>query len=572
MRNNKYYDVLLKKVLNETLEDKANEVMEKLKFNKPGSSFDYVEEEMCESCGGEMREGKMCESCGYMKDGEVLEISSDKLEIGKKYKYNPKKFDRLDGKKELTYKGKTNYGSGSQHHHFQDDEFGALMSDDDLIDFDDIDIEEITERLLSKGQKFIAKQAKPHNKIDSKDFEMLRKKNTKRKHDSEIDENFLKRIMGRKEEAPIETPKSEKNQVGFRYDPSDFDPHTMMHRSDMEAMDNEFRKRKESPQPAENQPREKRSTMSPEAEKMDKDWGALGAVMGVDPREAQRLSDMMKGETNEVEFEKEMEEGNAFTDKLRHTPKGGKFKLGNKEYTDNSSLEEEVLYKLQSGKDSELFTESEIVDMIEQIIMEEKDNIKKGKTPAGLEAYEKAHKGSGKENDDYMKEFTKKITEYTKDGSKEKFTTDAKHFPKGNGELEKMSKKAYVMSDNGKEFLEDYMSPGMEDLVPEEIEYDEDWVKDNIKGSSRTGNNPEWANAVETDLGEKLVKKQKAKKFHKAKETAYRKSKQPISDGTGENSGSGVNIKLESVDKKTEKLNEEFNRMKSLIGYSQRTQ
>jgi predicted transcriptional regulator len=340
----------------------------------------------------------------------------------------------------------------------------------------------------------------------------------------------------------------------------------------MEAMDNEFRKRKESPQPAENQPREKRSTMSPEAEKMDKDWGALGAVMGVDPREAQRLSDMMKGETNEAEFEKEMEEGNAFTDKLRHTPKGGKFKLGNKEYTDNSSLEEEVLYKLQSGKDSELFTESEIVDMIEQIIMEEKDNIKKGKTPAGLEAYEKAHKGSGKENDDYMKEFTKKITEYTKDGSKEKFTTDAKHFPKGNGELEKMSKKAYVMSDNGKEFLEDYMSPGMEDLVPEEIEYDEDWVKDNIKGSSRTGNNPEWANAVETDLGEKLVKKQKAKKFHKAKETAYRKSKQPVTDGTGENSGSGVNIKLESVDKKTEKLNEEFNRMKSLIGYSQRTQ
>jgi hypothetical protein len=270
--------------------------------------------------------------------------------------------------------------------------------------------------------------------------------------------------------------------------------------------------------------------------------------------------------------EEETSEGNAFTDKLRNTPKGGKFKLGNKEYTDNSSLEEGVLYKLQSGNDSELFTESEIVDMIEQIIMEEKDNIKKGKTPAGLEAYEKAHKGSGKENDDYMKEFTKKITEYTKDGSKEKFTTDAKHFPKGNGELEKMSKKAYVMSDNGKEFLEDYMSPGMEDLVPEEIEYDEDWVKDNIKGSSRTGNNPEWANAVETDLGEKLVKKQKAKKFHKAKETAYRKSKQPVTDGTGENSGSGVNIKLESVDKKTEKLNEEFNRMKSLIGYSQRTQ
>jgi hypothetical protein len=126
---------------------------------------------------------------------------------------------------------------------------------------------------------------------------------------------------------------------------------------------------------------------------------------------------------------------------------------------------------------------------------------------------------------------------------------------------------------HGKEFLDDYMSPGLEDFVPEEIEYDQNWVSDNIKGSSRTGNNPKWANAEETDLGEKLVKKQKAKKFHKAKETAYRKSKQPVTDGTGENSGSGVNIKLESVDnKKTEKLNEEFNRMKSLIGYNQKTQ
>jgi hypothetical protein len=35
-----------------------------------------------------------------------------------------------------------------------------------------------------------------------------------------------------------------------------------------------------------------------------------------------------------------MEEGNAFTDELRKTPKGGKFKVGNKEFTDTSDLEE----------------------------------------------------------------------------------------------------------------------------------------------------------------------------------------------------------------------------------------
>jgi hypothetical protein len=461
MKDNKYYDVLLKKILNETLEDKANEVMEKLNFT-PGKSFDYVEEgQMCE-CGSPMIEGE-CTECGYKDSGEMLEIGSDELEIGKRYKYNPKKMDKL-GRKEMEYVGKTKYGTGSEHHHFQDDDFGALVGDDDLVDFDDIDIDELAERLIGNQYKL---DKDKNGKLNTRDFEM----------------------MGNKEET-----------------------------------------------------KENRG-------------------------ECMECGDKWSME------EEETSEGNMFTDKLRHTPKGGKFKIGNKEYTDNSSLEEEVLYRLQSGDDSELFTESEIVDMIEQIIMEEKDNIKKGKTPAGLAAYEKAHKGSGKENKDYMKEFTKKITEYEKDGSKEKFTTEPKHFPKGNGELEKMSKKAYVMSDDGKEFLDDYMRPGMEDLVPEEITYDEDWVSDNIKGSSRTGNNPKWANAEETDLGEKISKKQKAKKFHKAKETAYRKSKQPVTDGTGENSGSGVNIKLESVDnKKTEKLNEEFNRMKSLIGYNQKTQ
>jgi hypothetical protein len=35
-----------------------------------------------------------------------------------------------------------------------------------------------------------------------------------------------------------------------------------------------------------------------------------------------------------------VEEGNAFTGKLKTTPKGGKFKLGNKEFTDNSEIEE----------------------------------------------------------------------------------------------------------------------------------------------------------------------------------------------------------------------------------------
>ena len=50
------------------------------------------------------------------------------------------------------------------------------------------------------------------------------------------------------------------------------------------------------------------------------------------------------------------------------------------------------------------------------------------------------------------------------------------------------------------EFIKDYMSPGMENLDYDEVHPNEDWVTDNIEGSSRTGNNPKWANAVETPV------------------------------------------------------------------------
>jgi len=136
-----------------------------------------------------------------------------------------------------------------------------------------------------------------------------------------------------------------------------------------------------------------------------------------------------------------------------------------------------------------------------------------------------------------------------------------------------MKAKKYTMSDDGKEFLDDFMRPGMENLDYDEIHPDEDWMKDNIEGSSRTGNNPEWANAVETDLGEKINKKRKANKYAKAKRQAYRKSKQPVTDGVGENAGQGIDIKVESIDeKKGIKLNEEFDRIKNLMSYTKKTQ
>ena len=219
-------------------------------------------------------------------------------------------------------------------------------------------------------------------------------------------------------------------------------------------------------------------------------------------------------------------------------------------------------------------TEDELVSLIEKIIKEDKKTKFKKSNTKGLDVYQKAHTGSGKENNEYLKSVAKKMKEYLKDGSKGQYDTNPEIFPKGNGELSKMSKKAYEVSKDGEEFLDDYMRPGMENLDYDEVHPNEDWMKDNIEGSSRTGNNPDWGNAEETDLGAKLNKKRKENKFAKARRMAANKSPQPVvSDKTGQESGKGLNIKLESTEnKKNELLSEEFNRMKNLIGYDRKTQ
>ena len=236
-------------------------------------------------------------------------------------------------------------------------------------------------------------------------------------------------------------------------------------------------------------------------------------------------------------------------------------------------------------KESYQLTESEMVSMIEKIVLEqknkevkdpaEKNNIKgMGGSPRGLEVYKKAHNGSGKENDDYIKSVAKKMKEYLKDSSKGEYDVNPKIFPKGNGELEKMSKKAYIPSGAVEEYVDNLTAAGQENLVYDEIEPNEEWVSDNIVGSSKTGNNPEWANTGETDVNKKRNEIRKKNLLGKIKQKAYNKSAQPIvKDKSGDNEGDKLMVKLESIsDKKQKQINEEFERMKSLIGYNQRTQ
>ena len=283
-------------------------------------------------------------------------------------------------------------------------------------------------------------------------------------------------------------------------------------------------------------------------------------------------------------MEEEMEEGNAFSGALADAKKEGKsnFSVDGKKYPVKESKRQNgdgVLYKLEYINETALFTEDEIIDIIEGIIKEEsktENTIKKGKTPAGYVAYEKSHKGSKKEEEDYMKSVQKKMKDYLKDGSKGDYEMNPKNFPMGNGEIEKMEKMAYVPSNAVQDYVDNFTAAGLENLDYDEIHPNEDWVTDNIEGSSRTGNNPEWANAVETPNNKKRNQIRKDNLLAKLKRKAYNKSPQPVvndKSGNETDKASKMMIKLESTeDKSTKKLNEEFGRMKSLMGYEDKTQ
>jgi hypothetical protein len=263
----------------------------------------------------------------------------------------------------------------------------------------------------------------------------------------------------------------------------------------------------------------------------------------------------------------EMEEGNAFSGALAKAKKEGKdtFEVDGKKYN----------VKESSSKTKIKMTESELVNLIEKIVKEQKKetNITKGRSN-GLDKYNKIHNESGKENEDYLKDVTKKMKDYLKDGSMGEFEMNPKTFPKNNGELKKMSKMAYVPSKDVEDYVDAFASAGQENLDYDEIKPNDEWLDKNIEGSSETGNNPEWANAVDTGINKRRNKIRKDNLLAKAKRKAYNKSPQPIvTDKTGQDEGDKILKQLESTTMvNNKKLNEEFDKMKKLIGYNKRTQ
>jgi hypothetical protein len=264
----------------------------------------------------------------------------------------------------------------------------------------------------------------------------------------------------------------------------------------------------------------------------------------------------------------ETDEGNAFSGALANAKKSGEdsFEVDGKKY---------------QVKESYRLTEKELVSMIEKIVKEQKmTEVEKpkesklkpiGGTPKGYSAYEKAHKGSGTENDDNIKDVTKKMKDYLKDGSKGDYDMNPKMFPLGNGELEKMDKMAFEMTDDLEDF--NYEIAGLNLPTPDAVEFNEDFMEKLYKGDSTTGNAP-GGNALESKANDRFDKLRKKNTLKKLKDQSYNRVSQPVyNEKSGTEKGKGISIKLESVeDKKTKQISEEFNRMKSLIGYDRKTQ
>ena len=163
------------------------------------------------------------------------------------------------------------------------------------------------------------------------------------------------------------------------------------------------------------------------------------------------------------------------------------------------------------------------------------------------------------------------MKEYLKDGSKGDYDMNPKIFPVGNGELEKMDKKAFQMTDDLEDF--NYEIAGLNLPTPDAVEFNEDFMEKLYKGDSTTGNAP-GGNALESKANDRFNKLRKKNTLKKLKDQSYNRVPQPVfNEKSGTEKGKGVNIKLESIeDKKTKQINEEFERMKSLISYNQRTQ
>ena len=274
--------------------------------------------------------------------------------------------------------------------------------------------------------------------------------------------------------------------------------------------------------------------------------------------------------------ENEVGEGNAFSGALANAKKDGKssFEVDGKTYQVKES-------KNKNTKEKVVFTESELINFIERLVEDEKVVDKGFKT---------AMTTTKKENTDAIKQVAAKMKDYMKNMGTD-YEENPKSFPKGNKVMSREGKdgkdisddvkKAYKASEKVEEYIENLTASALENIDYDNIKPNEDWITDNIEGSSRTGNSQEYANAVPTDVNKKRNEIRKNNLLGALKRQAYNKSPQPThEDEAGEMVPSNTNPKsnakvnkimaTESIEDK--KILNEMEKMKNLIGYNRKTQ
>jgi hypothetical protein len=310
--------------------------------------------------------------------------------------------------------------------------------------------------------------------------------------------------------------------------------------------------------------------------------------------------------------EQETEEGNAFSGALADAKKDGKdsFEVDGKKYnvkesnrriTNQKNLSS-ILKSVKEEVKSLKLTESELIDMIENIVKEQqvKDKAEKGnlnkKEPQGLKDTNKVLSKNKQENDSYAKEVVEKMKDYMKDmymGGKG-YEENPDDFPQSNYDMEKEhNEKKYHPSDAVEEYIEAFAYPGMTNLVYDEIKPDDEMIEKQIKGDSKNGN------AITGKDGKALgnVSKRSEKVGERFKKNfdenlygaeqmnvSYKRQPQPV-DIAGDKKQSGglkkgstakaekIMNQLESTeDKKAKIVSEEMNKMKNLISYDRKTQ
>jgi hypothetical protein len=580
MNKRDYIQSRLEKILKENINEKADAILQRLNykkeapFNPEGSAFDYVQEEEggeCSECGGEMREGE-CSECGYMKE--------DLNELGGMDDGHPR-----FGHKNLSKLSKDELDAILNGDDEEEEEFDFDYNDDD-DEWEEVDMEIDEEECNECGdsyeleEKLYGNQSKldknKNGRLDSDDFKMLRSKRRKHIEEYTMGDNDIESVKSYGDtstDSPNITPKNlskaRVKNTGDKYQrkvSKEFD--------DYESEQEEGTLYEIA---IERTIEESSDKFIQKAEKEIDKKGTKGKFGSWCKRNGLASAE---GEVTKRCIDKAMKSDDSEVVKMANFAKniGGFHGAKHK----------------KTVKESALFTESEVIELIEKIIKEEEKKFKAGREPRGYAEYERVHRADKKEEDDYMKALAKKMKDYLKDSTKGEYKESPEKFPQSNYEIDKNAKvKKYVPSQAVDDYQDAFSYPGMTNLVYDEIKPNDKNIEKYLKGDSTTGNaqvdkdGKALGNVVPSEVGEKFFKNYKDNLYGQEQmDASYKRQPQPV-DQAGEETERGslkskrgkktsqsVLNKLEEGvnDKETQKLNEEFNRMKSLMGYTDKTQ